>query len=38
MTSNGGINRAEVIRKLVSALKPGGWLVLEEHDKYERSL
>ncbi len=31
---HGGINRAEVIGKLVSALKPGGWLVLEEHDKY----
>ena len=31
---HGGINRAEVIRKLISALKPGGWLVLEEHDKY----
>jgi precorrin-6B methylase 2 len=31
---HGGINRPEVIRKLISALKPGGWLVLEEHDKY----
>jgi hypothetical protein len=31
---HGGINRDAVIGKLVSALKPGGWLVLEEHDKY----
>lgn len=31
---HGGINRAEVIRNLISALKPGGWLVIEEHDKY----
>ena len=31
---HGGINRAAVISKFVSALKPGGWLVLEEHDKY----
>jgi SAM-dependent methyltransferase len=31
---HGGINRAEVVRKLISALKPGGWLMLEEHDKY----
>jgi 2-polyprenyl-3-methyl-5-hydroxy-6-metoxy-1,4-benzoquinol methylase len=31
---HGGINRDTVIGSLVSALKPGGWLVLEEHDKY----
>jgi SAM-dependent methyltransferase len=30
---HGGI-RAAVIAKLVSALKHGGWLILEEHDKY----
>ena len=31
---HGGIDRAAVITKLISVLKPGGWLVLEEHDKY----
>lgn len=31
---HGGINRAAVISKLISALKHGGWLILEEHDKY----
>jgi len=29
-----GIDRAAVVRNLISALRPGGWLVLEEHDKY----
>ena len=31
---HGGIDRPACVRKLVSALKPGGWLILEEHDKY----
>jgi hypothetical protein len=31
---HGGINRGPVIKKLISALKPDGWLILEEHDKY----
>jgi len=31
---HGGINRTAVIKKLISALKPGGMLILEEHDEY----
>jgi len=31
---HGGINRTEVIKKLICALKPGGLLFLEEHDEY----
>ena len=31
---HGGINRTAVIEKLIAALKPGGLLVLEEHDEY----
>ena len=31
---HGGINRTTVISKLITALKHGGWLILEEHDKY----
>jgi precorrin-6B methylase 2 len=31
---HGGINRTAVIQKLISALKPRGLLVLEEHDEY----
>ena len=31
---HGGINRTAVIKKLIAALKPGGLLVLEEHNEY----